>query len=68
MYAIRSYYALATYLGLDPREQITLREEELDVTREYDLDAATALALEVNPWLKASEKNLEAWEAAVRVV
>jgi TolC family type I secretion outer membrane protein len=50
--------SLASYLGLDPREDIELTDEDLDVTKEYDLGTATDQALETNPELQATEEVL----------
>jgi TolC family type I secretion outer membrane protein len=58
--------ALATYLGLDPREEITLQEEDLDLSKEYDLQTASDQALEVNPMLSAAQRSVGFQEAGVR--
>jgi outer membrane protein len=52
--------SLSSYLGLDPREDIELTDEDLDVTKEYDLGTATDQALETNPTLEAAEEVLAA--------
>ncbi|MGH2570932.1 MAG: TolC family protein, partial [bacterium] len=52
--------SLSSYLGLDPREDIELTDEDVDVTKEYDLGTATDQALETNPTLEAAEEVLAA--------
>jgi TolC family type I secretion outer membrane protein len=57
--------SLASYLGLDPREDIELTDEDIDVTKEYDLATATDQALETNPTLQAAEESLASVEQGV---
>jgi TolC family type I secretion outer membrane protein len=57
--------SLASYLGMDPREEIDLTDEDIDVSQEYELSAATEQALEVNPMLRAAEASLSSREQSV---
>ena len=52
--------SLATYLGRDPRAELALQAEELDVAGEYDEATATAQALEVHPALRSARRSVKA--------
>ena len=51
---------LGAYLGLDPREEIDLGEEDLTLEETFDVMESAVRALEVNPGLNAARHQLEA--------
>jgi outer membrane protein len=57
--------SLATYLGRDPRAELALQPEELDVADEYDEAAASAQALEVHPALQSARRSVKASRSGV---
>jgi TolC family type I secretion outer membrane protein len=57
--------SLAEYVGLDPRQDLDLAEEDLEIPDDFDLAGASERALEVNPRLRAADLELQARESGV---
>ncbi len=57
--------SLATYLGRDPRAELALQPEELDVADEYDETTATTQALELHPALQSARRSVKAGRSGV---
>jgi len=57
--------SLAAYLGRDPRAELALQAEELDVAHEYDEATAAAQALEVHPALRSARRSVKANRSGV---
>jgi TolC family type I secretion outer membrane protein len=57
--------ALATYLGLDPRGDIELAEEDLGVETDLTLETSLERAQQQNPELRAARRSAHANAAAV---
>ncbi|MFN8176492.1 MAG: TolC family protein [bacterium] len=59
--------SLSSYLGKDPREELSLAPEEPTLEQTPDLAAAMDQALKVNPSLTAARASLQASESGLRV-